>query len=121
MTAANRLTSWPVTLLLDALPLAFIFYAGYRIVIDYFAPRALPDNYFAHTTAVLGFLLAIELFGLSLMMRFGAWTARIRAATDLQAALTTDSIGFAPERTALNEVRELVRTINNFGDTILNY
>ena len=117
VTAANRLTSWPVTLLLDVLPLAFILYAGYRIVTDYFAPRALPVNYFAHTAAVLGILLAVELFALSLTMRFGAWSARTRAAADLRTALTTDPVGFAPERTELDKAQELVRTIEELQRT----
>jgi hypothetical protein len=103
-------------LLLDVLPLAFLVYAGYRIVTDYFAPRALPANYFAHTAAVLGILLAVELFALSLAMRYGAWSARTRAAADLRAALTTDPVGFAPERAALDEARELVRTVERLQE-----
>lgn len=106
---AKWLTCWPLTLLADALPIAFVGYAGYRVVSDYFAGVVLTSDYFLHSGAVLGILLAVELLLLSLVSRMCAWSARRRAASDLRAAILSGNLAFLPERAVLAEALTKVR------------
>ncbi len=109
---ARLLTSWPATLLADALPIAFIAYAGYRIVGDYFEGITLTGDYFLHASAVLAILLGVELLVLSTVSRLFAWSARARATRDLRAALLAGAIAFAPERAAVENALEAARQVD---------
>lgn len=110
---ARLLTSWPVTLLVDALPIAFIGYAGYRIVSLYFEGIMLNSDYFLHSAAVLAMLLAAELLVLSVVARFLAWSARSRATRDLRTALLAGGVAYGPERRALADALEAARQVKS--------
>lgn len=113
---ARLLTSWPFTLFADAVPIAFMVYAGYRIVSDYFQGLTLPGNYFLHAAAVLAIILAVELFIMSLAARFFAWSARRRASRDLRAALLAGGYAFIPERGALVEAQRALDDIRTLHE-----
>jgi hypothetical protein len=109
---ARLLTCWPATLVADAPPVAFIGYAGYRIVGDYFAGATLPGDYFLHAGIVLAILLGIELFFLGTIVRLSAWSARRRATRDLRAALLSGKLAFHPERDASENALARVRALS---------
>lgn len=111
VSRARWLTNWPTTLLADAPPIAFMVYAGYRIVNDYFAGKVLPGNYFMHAGAVLAIVLAVELFAMSFCARLFAWSARRSATQALRTALLTGGYAFIPERSVLAEARQFVEEI----------
>ena len=111
VSRARLLTSWPATLLADALPVAFIGYAGYRIVGDYFKGITLTGDYFLHASAVLAILLGVELLVMSTVARIFAWSARGRAARDLRTALLGGGIAFAPEREALTQALDAAKQV----------
>jgi len=110
---ARLLTCWPAALLADLPPIAFIGYAGYRIVGDYFEGITLTGDYFLHASAVLAILLAVELLVLSTIARLFAWSARSRATRDLRTALLAGGVAFAPERAALAEALEKARSVES--------
>ncbi|GMU93919.1 MAG: hypothetical protein AMXMBFR4_29770 [Candidatus Hydrogenedentota bacterium] len=107
---ARALTSWPVMLLADLPPLAFLGYAGYRIVSDYFAGTILTGNYFLHASAVLAIILALELAAMSASARALAWSARRAATRDLRTVLLAGGIAFSPERTVVAEAARCADT-----------
>ncbi|MDZ4861138.1 MAG: GTPase [Candidatus Hydrogenedentes bacterium] len=115
VSRARVLTSWVMTMLADAAPIAFMGYAGFRIVDDYFAGRTLPGDYFLHAGMVLAILLTVELFAMSLCARAFAWSARRRAARDLRIALLTGGYAFVPERGALAEAQQVAGDIQALG------
>lgn len=107
---ARALTSWPVMLLADLPPLAFLGYAGYRIVSDYFAGTILTGDYFLHASAVLAIILALELAAMSVSARALAWSARRAATRDLRTVLLSGGIAFSPERTVVAEAARCADT-----------
>ncbi len=113
VSRSRLLTSWPATFLADALPIAFVAYAGYRIVDDYFLGITLTSDYFLHASAVLAILLAVELLLMSTVARFLAWSARSRATRDLRSVLLAGGIAFAPERAALDEALQKARLVES--------
>lgn len=115
VSRARLLASWPMTLLADSPPIAFLVYAGYRIVNDYFTGVTLPANYFVHAGAVLAIILGIELFAMSLCARLFAWSARRSATRALRTALLTGGYAFIPERSALAEARQSVDEIRSLS------
>ncbi|MCC6796473.1 MAG: GTPase domain-containing protein [Candidatus Hydrogenedentes bacterium] len=112
---ARLLTSWPMTFLADAPPVAFMGYAAYRIVDDYFAGVVLPGNYFVHAGAVLAILLAVELFLMSLAARLFAWSARRSATRALRTALLAGGYAFIPERSALAEALQSISDVHTMA------
>ncbi len=101
---ARFLTSWPLTLLADALPAGFIAYSGYKVVRAYFNNPLLDTSFFFHAGTVLLILLGIELLAISLLARTWAWIARRRTARDARIALLAPGLAFRPERAMLEEV-----------------
>lgn len=107
---AQSLTSWPFSMLLDALPLLFLAYSGYTIVTAYFRTPMLSQGFLSHTLAVFGILVGMELFLMFLLTRFFAWTARRNSLRDLRAALYAPKLGFHRETALLDGIaRELER------------
>lgn len=115
---ARSLTNWLTTLLLDTPPLAFMAYAGYRIVNDYFAGTVLTGDYFLHSLAVLVIILAIELLLMSFFARVLAWSARRSATRALRTALLAGGYAFVPERSALAEAQHAVAEIRAMVEQI---
>ena len=114
VSRARVLTNWPLTLLMDIPPLAFLGFTGYNIVRSYFhidVAFLLPSTFFLHALSVIGIVLGAELFVYYLVLRMLAWSARRAAASDLRTALLAHTAAFRPERTAVAAAREAVRTI----------
>jgi hypothetical protein len=117
--AAARLTCWPVALLADALPLAFIGYTGYKIVRAYFTAPLLELTFFFHAGTVLAILLGVEVFGLAWLARVAAWLARRGARRDVRIALNIPGLCFAPERRILIEIETEEETIERLKRYII--
>ena len=113
---ARQLTGWPVVILSDAPPLAFIAYSAYLYVRDYFLDPLLGPSFFLNALLVFGIILAVELFLLSVLARFAAWSARRAAIRDLQAALTGNSAAFGPERQAVADALQAVTVIETASE-----
>ena len=116
---ARALTSWPLALLLDAPPLAFFGYSAYATVVDYFNSEIWSGELFLHAATVLGIILAVELFGLSLASRFLAWSARRSAVRDLRIALLQRGHAYSKARAHLETAKKLVEEIEVAGRDVL--
>ena len=116
--AAGWLTSWPVTVLLDATPLAFVGYTGYRIVWAYFQMPLLDSSFFFHAATVLAILMGIELLVLSMFARMAAWGARKTSLHDLSAALNAPGLAFQQETALLANVQRLARRVAHLKEAI---
>jgi energy-coupling factor transporter ATP-binding protein EcfA2 len=118
---ARVLTSWPLTLLLDIPPLAFLGFTGYNIVRSYFhidVADLLPSTFFLHALSVIGIILGVELFAFYLALRMLAWSARRGAATDLRTSLLAHGAAFVPERAALAAARRAVERVRTLHETV---
>ena len=116
--AAAWLTSWPVTALCDALPLALIVFAAYRIVWAFFQAPLLDSPFFLHALTVLAILLGVELFLLSLAARLCAWGIRRSSLHDLSAAIHAPGLAFRAEARLLEETRRIAGRIERIRDAI---
>ncbi len=119
LQGANALTSWPVTLLADAMPLAFIIYSGFLIVRAYFSGLLLDISFFFHAATVLLILLGAELTLLSLAMRGLAWFARRTSVRDLRTSLFAPNLGFRPERALLETATTEIQTIERIVGVVV--
>lgn len=108
---ANLLTSWPVTVLSDAGPLAFVGWTGYVIVKSYFTLPLLDQSFFVHSGAVLTILLALELLLLSWASRALAWSARRAVSRDFKRSLAAGLTLYHTERDALKEIRRYLHDL----------
>lgn len=115
---ADRMTSWPVTFLLDTPPLAFFGFSAYHVVTSYFSSVLLPGSYFVQAGSVLGIILFVELFAYSTVARMMAWRSRRAARSELHARLAGASLALIPERHAVQEARERIAQIERL-DTAL--
>ena len=116
---AQRLTSWPLALLMDIPPLAFIGFSAYKIVRAYFSTSLLTGVFFLHAAAVLAIILGVELLLLSLATRTLAWTARQSAAAAVRAQLDKSLDAFAPERAHLEKVQGHLEEAKRLKGTIM--
>jgi GTPase SAR1 family protein len=107
---ARRITSWPLTLLLDLPIFAFIGYAGYIILASYQQQRILDLSFLVHSLTVLGLLLLIEFILLSILCRIAAWRARRRLQKDLASAFRVHGLGFEHERALVTQTTQLLQT-----------
>ncbi len=124
VSRARRLTSWPVAVVFDVGPLAFLAYTCYHILATYFDASLLRAGFLVHSLSVLAIILTAELLILSLLMRLSAWTARNAAARDLRHALSApkkNALGFHPEAEALREARELAEETLALAAEVLQY
>jgi predicted GTPase len=111
---ARVLTSWPLTLLMDLPPLAFLGFTGYNIVRSYFQidiAALLPATFFLHALSVIGIILGLELLVYYLVLRVLAWSARRAASRDLRGALLAHGAAFHPERVMLAGARAMTQRI----------
>ncbi len=115
---ARLLTSWPVTLAADAVPLAFLAYSAYLLVRQYLEQIVPPGMAFVQAALVFAVLMGTELLALSLASRLSAWSARQGALRDLRAALSTHGEAFNPERTALAQTRALARALERLEGAV---
>ena len=120
VSRARALTSWPLALGLDAPPLVFFGWSAYRTVVDYFNSEIWSAELFLHAATVLGIILAVELFGLSLVARFLAWSARRSAVRDLRIALLGRSHAYPNERAHLETAKKLIDEIEAAARHILD-
>lgn len=110
---AQVLTSWPLSLLADVPPLAFVGYTGYQVVKGYFTAPLLQTSFFFHAFVLLLILAGAELAGLSLAARLWAWRTRRRSLRDVHAAIAVPGLAFAPERAVLEGVRREIEVIHS--------
>lgn len=115
---ADRLTSWPVTLLLDLPPLAFFGFSAYHVVTSYFSSALLPGSWFVQAGSVLGILLFVELFGYSTAARMMAWGSRRAARNELHTRLAGTNLALLPERKAVRRARECIEEINRMSQAL---
>ncbi|MCC6142388.1 MAG: 50S ribosome-binding GTPase [Candidatus Hydrogenedentes bacterium] len=116
---ARALTGWPLTLLLDLPPLAFILYTSYHIVETYFFSNFLLEiDFFIHAGMVLLILFGGELFVLSLFGRMLAWGARRQSLRELRLALAAAQLAFVPERQVLEDARTQLARIERLNDMV---
>lgn len=115
---ARLLTSWPVTLAVDALPLTFLIYTSYYLVRDYFTGAIVTGAAFLHAALVFAIIVGGELFLMSLAARVSAWSARRGALQDLSAALGARGVAFHPERAALTQAIRFARQIEGLGGAV---
>jgi len=108
---ARVLTSWPVTLAADVLPYAFLCYSGYIIVSRYFSTNPVEPGFLTQTVTVLGILLGIELFLMTVISRVFAWSARRAAVRDLRRALTGQILAFHTEKVLIQDALRLTAAI----------
>jgi len=108
---ARQLTSWPVTLLADLLPLALILFSAYRIFRTYFFGDALPENFISLTLVVLLITIGAELAVFAMLARAGAWAARKEAQLAMRRALQNSRLAFPRQRALIEGVMETIRQI----------
>ncbi|MDK1022429.1 MAG: hypothetical protein QGD90_12425, partial [Candidatus Hydrogenedentes bacterium] len=120
VSRARALTSWPLALGLDAPPLAFFGYSAYKTVVDYFNGEIWSAELFLHAATVLGIIIAVELFGLSVAARFLAWSARRSAVRDLRIALLGQGHAYTNEWADLETAKKLIDEIEAAGRHILD-
>ena len=117
VTRARFLTSWPMTILLDAGPIAFIAFFCYNAVSAYFT-TLLPTAWFLNSITVLIIILFGELFLMSLIARSLAWNARRGAIRDLRTALASSGQAFARERKALKQTDALLQRLGEIRKSL---
>jgi len=115
---ARLLTVLPAAMAADALPVAFMAYAGFKIVYAFFAPAPLAPGFMGHALAVLLILLGVELFAYSALVRLMSWSARNHAANLLRIALYGPQLAFAPERAVLNDAKAHVAAIRRLKTVV---
>ena len=115
---AARLTSWPVTILLDAPPLAFFGFSAYHIVTSYFSSVLLPGSYFVQAGSVLGIILFAELLVYSTVARTLAWRSRRAAKAELHHRLTEKNLALLPERGAVQRAQACVAEIDRLSNSL---
>ena len=115
LAAKSRiLTAWPLAILLDALPLAFLGYTGYLVVKAYLEGNLLPTTSFLHAGLVFVMLVSLEIVLLALGVRLSAWGARRRGIAELKKALNAPGLAFRHEKemlTAIEETTQMIRQV----------
>jgi len=112
---ARAITSWSVTLLADAGPLAFVGFTAWRILRDYFSAQMLSGAFFVYSIAVLAIILSVELTFFSVVARICAWSARKRTMRDVTLALASGAAAFQPEHATLETTRDVLSDITNLS------
>ncbi|MBI2425392.1 MAG: 50S ribosome-binding GTPase [Candidatus Hydrogenedentes bacterium] len=116
--AARYLTNWPVTVLFDALPLAFLLYSAYIILFEYWKGIILGGGFIIHSATVFFIILGAELFLYSFLARALAWVARRRSVQDLRAALYAPGLSFKAERKMVEDLRAVSEKIESLQSLI---
>ncbi|MEX2016207.1 MAG: hypothetical protein WD873_06170, partial [Candidatus Hydrogenedentales bacterium] len=109
---ARLLTSWPVSILLDLPPLAFVLVTGWKVVDAYFfLDLTFGAGFFLHAGAVFAIILGVELFLFSLAIHVAAWSARQSALGDLRIGLIGNRVAFARERQTLQHAAAVIAEV----------
>ena len=112
IASSRKLTSWLVTILLDAPVLAFIVFAGYKTVQNYFTLPSLPGVFFLHSMAVLAIILCSELFLVSVTVRALAWSARRRTLKDFRSEFGSGQKALSNHLAALEDTIEVLTSLD---------
>lgn len=115
---ARLLCAWPITLLLDCLPLALLVYTAYLVLYAYWEGTLLSPASLLHTGVVLGLLMTAELFLFSIGVRLLAWTARRKGLRALKKALAGPGLAFKQEKQLLEEADALVRGVTELHNEL---
>lgn len=109
---ARRLSRWLTTIVLDALPVAFLIYTAYIVVTSYLEARFLDIGFLVHSGAVLAIITGVELIGLSFAIRSVAWMARQGSLQDLRTAFLAPQLGFQREKAVLGDLKKELERID---------
>lgn len=108
---ARLITSWPVTMAADAIPVLVAGYSGWRIVDAWRGGETLPTDYITLSAMVIAIALAVELTLLAFASRSLAWSARRDAALAMRRNLAANRIAFAAQREVLEDTLHKIDTI----------
>lgn len=100
---ARMITSWPVTLAADAIPIGIMLYSGWRIVDAWRGGDPLPVDYITLSAMVIAIALCVELFVLAAVSRSMAWSARREAAMAMRRTLSANRMAFMAQREVLED------------------
>jgi len=119
VSRARFLTSWPMSVLLDAGPIAFFGWAAYRIVRDYFATIiTLGGEFVIHSATVLGIIVAVELLLINSFSRVFAWTARKASVKDLNEAVFSQRLAFLTVRKSISEAQGILEDAKGLRESV---
>jgi len=119
LTAKARvLTAWPLAILLDAPPLAFLGYTGYLVVKAYLGGNLLPTTSFLHVGLVFFMLVSLEIVLLATGVRLFAWGARRRGMAELKKALNAPGLAFRHEKEMLTVIESTVQEIRQVYEEV---
>lgn len=113
VSGVHFLTSWPVSLFLDAMPTAFVLYTGYQVVRAYVQAPLLETSFFFHASVLFLILAGMEMALLSLAVRIWAWWARRQSRRDMRSSVAAPGLAFAPERALVQEARATLARIQS--------
>lgn len=108
---ARILSSWPIMVLLDGLPLTLLGYVAWLTIVAFWRGDFLTGPTLLHTGVIFVLLVMAELTCFSLCVRFLAWTARYKGLRLLKQALAAPHLAFKKERDVLAEAERLLQTI----------
>lgn len=120
VACARVLTSWPLSLGLDAPPIAFFAYSAYLTVAAYIQGDIWSTSWFLHAAVVFGIMVAIEIFGMSVAVRFLAWSTRRAAVRDLRVAFVARSRAYPNECAQLEIAQDAVNEIQSLRKQFLD-
>ena len=115
---ARMLSGWPSTLLADAIPLLFLAFAGYRVVVDFYKGVVLSGDFFLHAGAVLLLILFAEMLIMGGVIRWCARRARNQALAALRVSLAQERSAFRPQRDAVDEAIRLANRLRRVLDSL---
>lgn len=115
---ARMVTSWPVTFLCDAAPVAIALYSAYRICSTFFFGSELPPDFITLSAVVILIAIALELTVLTFAGRYLAWWASREARNALRHALLSSRFAFPDERDRINAVLETIARIRRLPEAI---
>lgn len=116
---ARVVTSWPLSLLADAPPLAFLGFFGYKTVRAFFSTELLTGVFFVHAASVLAILLLAELLLLSVATRALAWSARQASMRALERDVGGQGIAFQAERGEIADAKAVVIQVEEVSAAVL--
>jgi energy-coupling factor transporter ATP-binding protein EcfA2 len=118
VSRARLLTSWPMSVLLDAGPIAFFAWAAYKIVRDYFSTVVLGGEFVIHSATVLGIIVVVELMIINSFSRIFAWTARKASVKDLKEAVFSQRLAFLSVRKSITDAQKILDDVKSLRETI---
>ncbi len=108
---ARLLTAWPVSLVLDGLPVALLGYTGYIIGRAYWHGDLLSTAALFHAVVVFMMLIVLEVAFMAVGVRVLALGVRRKGLQALKHTLAAPGLAFQKERAALAEIDRVMNTV----------